>query len=84
MTNWIYKWKKNNFHKVTNKDLFQRLDKIINACISKPIFVSKLILLYKYSVSNFLQNHVSAHSGIYGNEQADNLAKSGAMKQYIT
>lgn len=44
MTDWIIKWRKNNFRTVTNKDLFQRLDKLINACTIKPIFVSKLKL----------------------------------------
>ena len=42
MTNWIHKWKENNFLKVQNKDLFKRLDELINECNVKPIFVSKI------------------------------------------
>lgn len=29
---------------------------------------------------SFLQNHVRGHQGVYGNEQADRLAREGAQR----
>jgi ribonuclease HI len=41
MTEWITKWRKTDFQNVENKDLFQRLDSLVNACSVRPLFVSE-------------------------------------------
>jgi ribonuclease HI len=63
ITSWILKWRAVHWSaRVLNKDLWQRLD--------------KLVLAVPYRLQ---WQHVSAHSGIAGNEAADRLAKAGAL-----
>lgn len=64
VTKWIYGWIKNNWvtsqgQPVKNKDLFERLFKLV-----------------KFHTVKF--EKVKAHSGIIGNERADELAKEAA------
>lgn len=64
VTKWIYGWIKNNWvtsqgQPVKNKDLFERLFKLV-----------------KFHTVTF--EKVKAHSGIIGNERADELAKEAA------
>lgn len=63
ITSWIIKWRAVGWRaKVLNKDIWQRLD--------------KLVLAVPYKLA---WQHVSAHSGIPGNEAADRLAKAGTI-----
>jgi len=65
---WIPKWKRNgwvtaNNTAVKNKDIFERLDKLLRDS-------NELDIVFE---------HVPAHKGVYGNEMADTMAKAGAL-----
>jgi ribonuclease HI len=66
MTQWRYRWKKNQWKDVLgkelkNKDLWQKLDTLCDRRLHPVIWT-----------------HVPGHQGIHGNEMADRLARKGA------
>lgn len=66
---WVKKWIKNNWQTsvgkpVENKEEIQEIYRLLNSSECK----------------NYKIHHVPAHVGIYGNEQADKLAKSSLNK----
>ena len=66
MNEWILKWRVNNYHNVKNAILFRRLDNL------------RLTLHEEMGITTTFA-HVSAHTGIEGNEGADQLANQGAL-----
>ena len=71
ITVWSLNWQSNNWKTAKNKEVLHA--GIIQQCIE--------ILSYRKSNGYSTQFiHVSAHSGILGNEQADRLAKLGSTK----
>lgn len=66
-TQWMEGWKQNGWRKpdgsnVVNQRDFEKLDSAMR----------------QFNRNNIYWNYVEAHSGNYGNEQADRLAKNGA------
>lgn len=70
MTSWIEKWKKNGWRTATGRKVINRKDfEELDKEIGQTVIE---------------WNHVSAHTGIEGNEQADRLAKLGASRACVT
>ena len=69
VTKWMKNWKKNGWMTVKKEPVKNRseLEDLDEAIRQSP----NLVIKYK---------HVSGHSGIHGNEEADALARKGAQK----
>lgn len=67
MTEWIKRWQENGWKTAGNKDVVNVDEMVRLAELCKQISVKWI--------------HVDAHIGIYGNEEADRLAREGAGKQ---
>jgi len=65
MTEWIFTWKNNGWRTSNNKDVMNKDEMLRLSNLCKQIDVKWV--------------HVAGHSGIYGNEQADQLANDGAL-----
>jgi len=67
-TKWINGWKKNNWKTSSKKDVINKDDLLILDNVSQDIKIKYI--------------HVKAHSGVFENEEADKLAKKGALLFY--
>jgi ribonuclease HI len=75
ITKWIVAWRKKDYAKVENDDLWRELDATLQ----------RQSLQYAHGTGGkpadaVMFHHVKGHSGVYGNEQADRLAVMGSMK----
>lgn len=71
ITTWIKNWKKNYWKTSTGKDV-----------LNSDLWISLDLLVNKYSCNDLKFIHCKAHCGIYGNEEADRLAKNGTTNDF--
>lgn len=71
LTKWASTWVKNNWVTSTNEEV-KHVD-VIKECLSLIEYRDKMNYITSF-------HHVRGHSSIEGNEEADKLAKEGAMK----